>query len=272
VFAAEKLSPADAAILETFVVPRYLTRYGELVLDMLVSGSSARVLHVGCRTGYPDLKIYERIDSAEILGIDDSLPALELARHKAAVLGDVQIEYRVAEAFPGELDPGLFTHAVCLHPVLPEAERGELLSALRWLLCSGGQALVALPLRASFQEVADLLREYALKVDDEEFSKDLEASLAERPSLEMLSDEFEAAGFQDVDVEVRSSTLRFESGRAFMEDPVTRLMVLPEVRTWLHGRDPKAPLNYVRDAIDKYWSEGELELTLSVGCASARCP
>ena len=26
----------------------------------------------------------------------------------------------------------------------------------------------------------------------------------------------------------------------------------------------------VRDAIDKYWSEGQFELTVNVGCASAR--
>jgi hypothetical protein len=44
------------------------------------------------------------------------------------------------------------------------------------------------------------------------------------------------------------------------------------VRTWLEINDLKRPLEYVRDAIDKYWSEGKLELTLNVGCASARKP
>jgi hypothetical protein len=44
------------------------------------------------------------------------------------------------------------------------------------------------------------------------------------------------------------------------------------VRTWLEINDLKKPLEYVRDAIDKYWSEGTLELTLNVGCASARKP
>ena len=36
--------------------------------------------------------------------------------------------------------------------------------------------------------------------------------------------------------------------------------------------DVAKPLAYVRDAIDKYWSEGKLELSLNVGCASARKP
>ena len=57
-----------------------------------------------------------------------------------------------------------------------------------------------------------------------------------------------------------------------MEDPVSRLMIIPELRTWLGMEDLQKPLDYVRDAIDKYWSEGKLELSLNVGCASARRP
>lgn len=271
-FSSEALSPADAAIFETFVVPRYLALFGELALDMLISGPAARLLHVGCRTGFPDLKLYDRIEQAEILGVDSSLPALELARHKASALGEARIEYREARALPGDLEPGLFTHSLSLHPIVRNDERIELFSALRWLLCSGGQALVALPLRGSFQEITDLFREYALKYDDTEFSKQLEAGLAERPTIETLTDELEQAGFDDVDVEVRQVTLPFDSGRAFVEDPVSRLLILPHVRTWLGIDDIQHALDYVRDAMDKYWSESRLDLSLNVGCASARCP
>jgi ubiquinone/menaquinone biosynthesis C-methylase UbiE len=272
VLAPDKLTSADAAVFESFALPKYLNRFGDLALDMLVSGPAARVLHVGCRTGYPDLELYERIERVEILGIDSSPAALELARQKVAMAGNVAIEYRQADSLPGELEPGIFTHALCLHPLLPSSERPELWSALRWLLCAGGQALVALPLRGSFQEVLDLLREYALKYDEAEFARELEERLAQCLSLETLSDEFEAAGFDDVDVEVRTFNLAFDSGRAFIEDPVSRLLILPELRSWLGMQDLARPLSYVRDAIDKYWSEGKLELTISVGCASARCP
>lgn len=268
----EELSPADAAIFETHVVPRYLSFFGELALELLVSGPSARVLHVGCRTGYPDLKIAERLTHTELIGLDASMAALELARHNAHLAGRDGIVYRQFEGLPGDLEPGIFTHALALHPVLDSAARSELFSAMRWLLCSGGQAIVAMPLRGSFQEITDLFREYALKYDDEEFAKELEASLAERPSLETLSDQLEAAGFDDVDVEVRQVTVPFESGRAFVEDPVSRLLILPEVRSWLPLADTRRPIEYLREAIDRYWSESRLELSLNVGAASARCP
>jgi SAM-dependent methyltransferase len=271
-FAADKLTPADAAIFETFVVPRYLSLFGELALEMLISGDAARIVHLGCRTGYPDLKLYERVEQAEIVGFDVSLPALELARNKAASRRDAPIEYRILEGGLGELESEQFTHAVLLHPICGPEERLGVLQELFRLLCRGGQCLIALPLRGSFQEVIDLLREYALKVDDAEFSKAVEFALATRLSIESLSEELESVGFEDIDVEIRQTTLEFDSGRAFMEDPVTRLQVMPELRTWLGEHDLKRPLEYVRDAIDKYWSEAKLELSLNVGCASARVP
>ena len=118
----------------------------------------------------------------------------------------------------------------------------------------------------------DLLREYALKHDEGSFANLLDGVLSERPTIETLSQEFEDAGFEDIDVEVRNVVLPFESGRAFMEDPVTRLMIMPELATWLGNQDLRTPLEYVREAMDLYWSEGTLELNVNVGCVSARCP
>jgi SAM-dependent methyltransferase len=200
---SEKLTPADAAILETFVVPRYLSLFGDLMLEMILVGDSARIAHLGCRTGYPDLKLYERLDGVDIVGVDSSLPALELARNKAAVLGDVRIEYQMAEGLPLDLDDGIYTHVYAIHPISGPRDRAALFGEISRLLCEGGQALIALPLRGSFQEIADLFREYSLKHDDREFSKAIEAALPNRPSIETLSEELEAAGLADSDVEIR---------------------------------------------------------------------
>jgi SAM-dependent methyltransferase len=272
VFFGDKLTPADAAIFETFVVPRYSSLYGDLALEMFLVGDMARVVHIGCRTGYPDLKIYERVAEIEIVGLDASLPALELARNKAAVRGAERVEYRVLEDDLENFEPAQFSHAISLHPIMASEDRAGFFRDVFRMLLPGGQALLALPLRGSFQEVCDLLREYALKFDDADFGKAVELALATCPSIESLADELEDAGFDDIDVEIRQTTLPFDSGRAFVEDPVSRLQIVPELSTLLARDDLKKPLEYVRDAIDKYWSEGKLELTLNVGCASARVP
>jgi ubiquinone/menaquinone biosynthesis C-methylase UbiE len=271
VLLSEKLTPADAAVMETFVVPRYLSLFGELALEMLLADDGARILHVGCRTGYPDRRILERLDTASIVGMDASLPALELARNKAAVLGET-IEYRVAHELPTELESELYSHVLTLHPLATSEERLWLFRGMADLLYAEGQALVALPLRGSFQEALDLFAEYALKHEDSAFADAVEAAIAFWPTIETLSEELEGAGLDDVDVEIRQTELVFDSGRAFVEDPATRLLIIPELRSALDIPELSRPLDYTRDAIDKYWSETKFSLTVNVGCASARKP
>jgi SAM-dependent methyltransferase len=271
VLLSQKLSPGDAAVLETFVVPRYLSLYGELALEMLIAGNSARILHVGCRTGYPDRRILEQLEGASIVGLDSSLPALELARNKAAVLGDA-VDYRVADELPIDLEAELYSHVLTLNPLTTAEERLWLFQAMAELLYAEGQALIGLPLRGSFQELLDLFREYALKNDATEFGEAIEEALAKWPTIESLSDELEGVGLTDVDVEIRQTELAFDTGRSFLEDPVTRLLIIPELRSALDVLDLRLPLEYAREAIDKYWSETQFGLSLNVGCASARKP
>jgi SAM-dependent methyltransferase len=267
---ARSLSASEAAIFETFVVPRYLSLFGELALETLVDSADAQVLHVFCRTGYPDRGISLKLPSAYIFGCDPSAPALELARAKAATKAGMVCEYRVAEGYPIPFPTGAFSHALSLHPLAAPEERRRLMGEFARLLAPAGQAVVAMPIRGSFQEIADLLREYSLKYEALEVSKAVEAAALIRPTVEMFGAELEEAGFDYVDVQVRPTTLKFQSGRDFFEDPVTRLMLLPEFRINLALEEIEAPFSYVRDAIDKYWSDGTFELTVNVGCVTGR--
>jgi ubiquinone/menaquinone biosynthesis C-methylase UbiE len=240
-------------------------------VEMLLAGNGARVLHVGCRTGYPDRWLAEKLEGATIVGLDASLPALELARNKAAVHGEV-IDYRVATELPTDLEAELYSHVLALHPLATAEERRWLFRSMSELLYTEGQALVGLPLRGSYQEVLDLFREYALKHDEPAFGDAIEEAISAWPTIESLSDELERAGLEDIDVEIRQTELVFDTGRAFMEDPVTRLLIVPELHQLLEVPDLTHALAYTRDAIDKYWSETQFGLNLNVGCASARKP
>src|SRR5690606_9306754 len=115
----------------------------------------------------------------------------------------------------------------------------------------------------------DIFKEYALKEDAAEFGKALEASFPNRPTLESLSEELEAAGLSDVDVKLQHREIEFESGRGLIEDPAMRLLILPALRTWLRVAELDGALDYLARAVDKYWSEDKLSLSVNVGCASA---
>jgi SAM-dependent methyltransferase len=265
-----RFGPADAAIFETFVVPRYLSLFGELVLEMIAESDEAQVAHLFCRTGYPDRGVALKLAGAHIIGVDKSTAAVELARAKAATMPEMVSEYRAIDELPSSLPSSAFSHALCLHPIATAEERRTLLEEMSRVLAPAGQALVAMPLRGSFQEVGDLLREYALKFDEAPVAAAVERASVQRPTVEMLGAELEEVGFDFVDVSLRPATFAFRSGRDFFEDPIARLLVLPDLRLSLGIEEPDKALSYVRDAIDKYWSDGAFELTVNVGCATGR--
>jgi len=274
---ARHLGHEEAAIFETFVVPRYLSMFGEQLLRTLVPGRDARVCHLRCRTGYPDRLLLERLPNAHVHGCDASPWAIDLARAKAAALGSdasVVFDYRVVDALPLSFPDGAFSHAFTIHPLAAPQERRALLEELARIVAPRGQALIALPLRGSFVELADLLRECALKHELTDLMNAVEAAMQLRPTDELLEGELEAAGFEYVDIAVRSRKLDFAGGRAFFEDPITRLVVMPELRVGgvveTPAHKPLDPLSYVRDAIDKYWSGNTFEMTVNVAVASGR--
>ncbi len=264
----QSLTPAEAAIFETFVVPVYLKEFAEAALGVMLVGAEARIAHVGCRTGYPDRELLALGEACSVVGVDPSDSAISLARNKAATLRRARLQYHVAPTSATELPSDAFSHAIALHP--SASTRDGLFREMHRLLYAEGQALVSLPLRGSFQELSDLFREYALKTDQGELGRAVEMAAVNRPTIESLAEELEGYGFEDVDVDVRQVTLSFPGGRAFTEDPATRLMVLPEQEAYMGPTDFTEPLAYVNDAIGKYWSGRDFELSVVIGTATAR--
>ena len=268
------LAPADAAIFETFVVPRYLRHFADLALEMIVppgNPGDAVLAHLGCRTGFPDRQLVELLGPLRLVGTDPSPAGLELARAKAATINDLSADYRVFEGFPSPLPEAQFTHALALHPPGRSATRVLWAREAHRVLVPGGNFVMSLPLRGSFAEIADLLREYALKSDNGKAQEAIDAAVNLRPSPEQLGDELETLGFEDVDVDFRVIGVPFQSGRDLIEDPTTRLLLFPEWRMNL-GFDEstmQSAFSYLREAVDRYWAEGGFELTLHVGCARA---
>jgi SAM-dependent methyltransferase len=264
------LEPTEAAVFETFVVPRYLSLFGDLALEMMIESEDAQVVHVRCRTGYPDRAIALKLPGAYVVGVDASPAALAIARAKAAAVPEFVCHYQLGDAFPLELPEGAFSHALTLHPPGDATERAALLAECARLLAVHGQLLVAMPMRDSFRELSDLLREYALKHDDFGAAHSIERAAFGRPTLDSLGAEMMAAGFDFIEDSVRPAVLRFRSGRDFFEDPVSRLTVFPEFRAELGADAADVAFAYVREAIDKYWSDGTFELSVNVGCVTGR--
>jgi SAM-dependent methyltransferase len=266
------LSAAEAVLFDTSVIPRYLANFGVPAVEMAIPYSPATIVDIGCRTGFVEALLAEKLPGANIYGYDPSMAAITLARAKAAAISNVNISLDVVTQLPLPLNDSSFTHGLLIHPDVSAEARYTLLAELRRVLVPGGQALVALPVRGSFPEIYDILREYALRQDLADFGKAVELSAASRPTIESLSEELEKVGLGEVDIDMQLIGVSFPSGREFLEDPIAQLVVFPDMRALLEadGAAIDAAFHYVHDAITKYWSEGAFELTVNVGCASAR--
>ncbi len=266
------LSGDEVTLFETIVVPSYLNYFGTMAVDMLMDYSPAAVAHVGCRTGFPDGAIFDKLPGSTLIGVDPSSEALDLARSKAALVSGMQATYDVGGPAVTTLPSESFTHAFSLHPLCDAEGRGKLLSELRRILVAGGQALLAMPLRGSFPELADMIREFSLKQDLPNLSKAVDIAASRRPTIETVAEEFETAGLTEVDVDVQLVGVSFASGREFLDDPIARLLVMPDLKSHLPVDAAlwDQSYQYLQDAILKYWSDCMFELTVNVGCASGR--
>ena len=268
---AVSLTAAEAAIYESLVVPRYLQLFGQSAVALLWPHHLAAVAHIGCRTGYPAAEIAQRLPGCRLAAVDGSPAAVELARAKASLLRDITATYAVAEQLPCSLPSGEFTHAIALHPDGRIGDYGVILSELHRVLALGGQLVMALPLRGSFASMYDLMREYALRHDQPHFGEAVDLAASARPNPETIVEQCERLGFGDVDVGVELAGVAFENGRDFLEDPISRLVVGPDVQLSLPvetGIDDA--MMYVADAISKYWAEIQFDLEVNIGCVSAR--
>jgi ubiquinone/menaquinone biosynthesis C-methylase UbiE len=265
--AAPVFDDNEAAVVDTFVVPSYLCHFWAAAEKLLLVGEGARIAHLGSLTGYPGKQLVERLPNTVGVGIDASESCVELARQK--VSPDLFSYYSGDPADSG-LQAESFSHALILHPQGSAQERAKVLREAARLLYPGGQLLLSLPLSRSFPEVVDLIEEFALKYDDAPITLALEKAAAERVTVESVSEELEAAGFRDIDFEIIHDAMIYENGRALLEDPSVRYFVVPQIETWLDQVDLGDAMEYVSRAVDKYWSESQLELALTVVAFSAR--
>lgn len=267
-----ELTAAEAAIYESLVVPRYMSAFAAPCVEMLIQAGPAKIAQLGCRTGYPSELLIGHFPSVELAGVDSSEAALQLANAKAKLAAPNILRYLRDEQYPCSLQSRGFTHAIALHPMGQHGDYRACFQELKRLLMVGGQAVVSLPLRGSFPEVYDMLREYALRFDQSEFGEAVDAAAASRPNPENLMEQAELAGLSEVNVAVDLRAVSFENGRDFLEDPIARLVVGPDIVSSLGARaEFDAALDYATRAISMYWSELSFELTVNIGTMSARC-
>ncbi len=272
---APHLLDGDVAAFDADAVPHYLRFFDALLGGALVPRASARAVLFACRTAAAHAELAARLANGDsLVGVDGSEPAIWSARLRQGREG-LSLAYEHAPTTETSLDEEGFTHAAALHPLGAPEQRAALFAEMRRVLEPGGQVMVSMPVRGSFPEILDLVREFALKHDKPAIAAAADRAAQSRVSIETLSADLEAAGFVGVDVDVQLLAVPFESGKAFAKSAVARLVVGPDVAELLEGVEPalrERAVAYAAEAVGKYWSESKFELAVNIGGASGWAP
>jgi hypothetical protein len=264
---------ADVEALANEVVPTYLSFFNALALERLILAPQAVVMTCGPLASSIVDGVADRLPSAIIQAYEPSEAAIRAAMERTSSL-PVSVDFEVLRKLPIKKTDNTFTHALFVHPLAGAALSLQLMRESFRLLVPAGQLLYALPLRGSYPEIADMLREYSLKHDSPKFGEAVEIASQSRPTPETLTEELERLGFVDVAVDVELMSVPFDTGRDFASHPLFELIVAPGLRSLLgEATDVVASaLEYAKTAVSKYWSEGQFDLTVNIGCATARKP
>lgn len=250
-------------------VPRYAHRFGERLLSTLDLGSRPNVLDLACRTGYPTTAILEQTRDGRVIGLDADPRCLEVARGRVGSELGRRVFFKQGAPTELKFSGEVFTHVVGNLIDRIAADRGAVLSESRRVLRPGGQIVLTLPLRGSFIEVTDLLREVALRLDAPRVTERVDQYVATLPTPDSFRAELESKGFSQVFVQAWEFSLDYASGSDLLSDPLVHAAALGEWRWCAEAApDPDRVLHELRASIDTYFSGRRFPLSVVGGCAS----
>lgn len=263
-------SEQDAAVYEAVVVPRYSSLFSRLILDVIPAGSRGTILDVGCATGHPSFELLERMGEAgRVIAVDRDAGLVDLARRRAFDTEGKRIFFKVEAAEKLSFGDEVFDYVVS-NLVLEEAESPALvLAELRRVLAPAGQLLLTRTLHGTFEEILDMLREIAVRRDDETMLARVDAEAARHPDLEGLEAAVRAAGFSNIHMRKETFRLPYRNAAELMADRLLSFVAFP---SWRAVAGPDAADEVFREveaALDTYFAGGPLSLAVHGALVSA---
>ena len=260
-------------MFDTEIAPIWTERFGRLLLRELELLPKSTGLEVACASGGLAVELLKRMEGeGRLIAVDFSSQLIDLARTKAAGHSGKRIFFRT-EGLGARLsfDDEVYDFVVCNLGLDEFTERSTAITEFARVVKPGGWVSATLPVRGSFAEFYDLLREVLLKRDASAALERLEAALAHEPTADQAEGWFRAAGLVDVQFMQEKFTLLFRSSREFFCAPVIEYGPLNEWREIAgSGNEQKEIFAQLQGAIDAYFAERPFGTTVVAGCVQGR--
>jgi ubiquinone/menaquinone biosynthesis C-methylase UbiE len=263
----------DAAAVSAYdQAPLWSAMFGLLLLEHVPLRAGARILDVGCGTGFPLLELTQRGGPASIaVGVDLWREALARAGQKRRTLGlrNVALVHGDAAAMP--FADAAFELIVSNLGINNFADPGAAFAECSRLLAPVGTLALTTNLRGHMREFYAVFEQTLLELKQDDAVESLRAHVDHRVTIDGVKAMLGAAGLAVTRVEEASRTMRFADGTALLHAYFIKLgfldawkaVVAPERREETFVR-LEGKLN------DAAAAAGALELTIPMAYMEAR--
>lgn len=255
-------SEQDARLIDAVVAPRFDARFARGILDALPHGDRVTVLELGCSTGRLASAMLRRLGTGgRVVAVDEDEGLVDLAQRRAFEDVGKRLFFKIEGADHLSFGNDVFD-AVVGNLVWEGLEAPELaLCEVRRVLVPDGALHMTTPLRGSFAEVHDMIREHARASGDGMMAARLDAHERQAPTERGWREPFATAGFTRAEVYVNEWKLSYDSAGALFEDPMLQMVAVPKWRGIL-GQDGLAA---IQRRMDVYAAGGPVSLTVRAG-------
>jgi arsenite methyltransferase len=252
-------------------LPLWCAMAGLFLLEHLPLSRGARVLDVGCGTGFPLLELAQRLGRpATVHGLDRWARALERARFKAGVTGVANVTLTRGDAAAMPFPDGRFDLVVSNLGINNFAEPDAVFRESRRVLRRGGRLALTTNVEGHMAELYAVYEAVLRGHGPPEALEALRRHVAHRGTAASIAARLGRAGFRLTRAVERDFPMRFADGSALLRHYFIRLGFLDGWRGVVTPETEREVFASLEDGLNRRAAErGELALTVPLAYVEA---
>ena len=251
-----------AYIYDLYVAPVWTEAFDQMVDEEVELPETGRFLEAGCGTGGYAIDLAIRGGAkTEVVGVDQSLEKLLLARGKAEVKKVENVEFREGSLQSLQFDEEEFDLVIGDASMLTPAEIGAALAELTRVAKKDGTVILKLTTRGSFDEFFSIYWESLYNLELLDYTPQLEGLITERLTVSDAERLAMDSGLYDVRSVTRKERFDYSDGSEFFNAPLIETFFLND---WLAILPDDEARRKVREQIERIIEEERHKMDFDV--------
>lgn len=220
-----------AYLYDLYIAPGWREAFDQIVDDEIELPKAGKFLDAECGTGGYAIDLAVRGGAkTEVVGVDQSVERLALARSKAEVGKVNRVTFQQGSLGALDFADGEFDLVIGDASMLPPSETGAALAELLRVAKKGATVVLKLTTRGSFDEFFSIYWEALYNLEMLEYTPQLEELITERLTVSEAEEMAMGLGMANVRSVTRKERFDYGDGEVFFEAPLIGAFFLAD---WL---------------------------------------